>query len=122
MTTTATSGSSRLAGRRALVTGGAQGLGLAFARALVKEGSDVMVLDIDPRVEHVVAALDEFGARVFALCVDVSDPDDVVRGVAHAATVLGGLDIVVNNAAIVRVTKPVAVSYTHLTLPTILRV
>ena len=105
--TTTVSGPGRLAGRHALVTGGAQGLGLAFARALVREGSHVVVLDIDPEVERAVAALEELGARVFALRADISDPDDVARAVEHAATVLGGLDIVVNNAAIVRVTKPV---------------
>ncbi len=98
-----------LAGRRALVTGGAQGIGLAIARALTGGGARVTVLDngasIDGReqddavLKQAASVLGE-GARV--LDVDVSDRDAVRAAVDMAAGDMGGLDIVVNNAAILR--------------------
>jgi len=99
-----------LAGRRALVTGGARGLGLAFAGALAAQGADVMIGDIDPDLVRSTADLvrrgSERGVRVLVDRLDISAPDDVARGVEHAATLLGGIDIVINNAAVVRVTRP----------------
>jgi len=75
---------------RALITGGASGIGLATARELVAQGAAVAVLDRDP--------LDE--PEVFAVQADVSDDQSVRTAVAAVVERLGGLDILVNNAGI----------------------
>jgi NAD(P)-dependent dehydrogenase (short-subunit alcohol dehydrogenase family) len=93
-----------LQGRRAIVTGAAQGLGRAFAEALAEAGAAVGVCDVDPAV----AAVD---AASFAAVADVSDPAAVRTFVDEGAERLGGIDIVVNNAAIVRQTFPVTDSW-----------
>ncbi|WP_324785019.1 SDR family oxidoreductase [Streptomyces sp. H51] len=80
-----------LTGLKAIVTGGASGIGLATARMLAGQGASVAVLDLDPS---------GVPAPLLALKADVAD-DAAVRGaVADAAGRLGGLDIVVNNAGI----------------------
>jgi NAD(P)-dependent dehydrogenase (short-subunit alcohol dehydrogenase family) len=86
-----------LDGRRAIVTGGAQGLGRAFAEALAGAGAAVAVCDIDAAVEAV---------GDWARVADVSDPDAVRDFVNAAAAALGGIDIVVSNAGVVRQTSP----------------
>jgi NAD(P)-dependent dehydrogenase (short-subunit alcohol dehydrogenase family) len=88
---------SELGGRRAVVTGAAQGLGRAFVEALERAGAAVAVCDIDPAVEG-------FGS--WSQIADVSDPDAVRAFIAAAAAALGGIDIVVNNAGVVRQTAP----------------
>ncbi|MFE0384555.1 SDR family NAD(P)-dependent oxidoreductase [Streptomyces bungoensis] len=78
-------------GLKAIVTGGASGIGLATARMLADQGAAVAVLDLDPS---------GVPRPLLALKADVTD-DAAVRGaVADAAERLGGLDIVVNNAGI----------------------
>jgi NAD(P)-dependent dehydrogenase (short-subunit alcohol dehydrogenase family) len=79
-----------LAGLRALVTGGASGIGLATARTFVAQGAAVAVVDREPVL---------YG-EVLALSADVSDDRAVREAVATAVNGLGGLDILVNNAAI----------------------
>ena len=78
------------AGRRAVVTGGASGIGLATARMLAGRGARVVCLDLDDEVEDPL-----IGVRA-----DVSDDRTVRAGVAEAVECLGGLDILVNNAGI----------------------
>ena len=80
-----------LAGLRALVTGGASGIGLATARLLAARGADVAVLDLN--TVGLEAPLRGFTA-------DVSDDASVRAGVAAAVEQLGGLDVLVNNAGI----------------------
>ncbi|WP_030315016.1 SDR family NAD(P)-dependent oxidoreductase [Streptomyces flavochromogenes] len=80
-----------LAGLRAVVTGGASGIGLAVARLLDAQGAAVAVLDLDP-----AATPDTFTA----LRADVADDTSVREAVAAAAATLGGIDILVNNAGI----------------------
>ena len=96
----------RLTGRRALVTGAAQGLGRAFAVALAEAGADVAVGDLDASVLDLAGELERLGARCVAAVADVARADDVARFVALAAAELGGLDLVVNNAGVVRATAP----------------
>ena len=84
------------AGRRAIVTGAAQGIGLAIATRLRAGDAAVALIDVDgPRVE---AAAAEIGG--IAVVADVSDEDAVATGIATAVRQLGGLDIVIANAAV----------------------
>ncbi|HSK16809.1 MAG TPA: SDR family oxidoreductase [Gaiellaceae bacterium] len=88
-----------LAGRRALVTGGSKGLGLAIARELAAEGASVAICSRSE--EEIAAAGDELraaGATVHAQRADVTDPADVRDFVARSAETLGGVDVLVNNA------------------------
>src|SRR5579862_4863432 len=83
-----------LDGARALVTGGASGIGRATCRALAAAGTAVAVADLDGEGAEKVAG--EVGG--IALAVDVTDADALERAVAGAAAELGGLSILVNNA------------------------
>lgn len=88
-----------LAGRRALVTGAARGIGLATARRFHEEGAAVALSDVlAPEVERAAAELD-----AVAVPFDVTDEVAVERGVAEAASRLGGLDTLVANAGVVEI-------------------
>ena len=87
-----------LAGRAAIVTGGAQGIGEACARRLRAEGANVLIADVDDTRGQALAA--EIGAR-YAHC-DVGDKAQVDAAVAAALAAFGRLDILVSNAGIFR--------------------
>ena len=87
-----------LAGRRVLVTGGARGLGEAFARALLVAGARVVISDVLHDRGAALAA--ELGPDLYYLPMDLSDPAAIRAGVDAAAQWLGGLDGLVNNGAI----------------------
>jgi NAD(P)-dependent dehydrogenase (short-subunit alcohol dehydrogenase family) len=91
----------QLRGRRALITGGSRGIGLAVARALVAEGVDVAIAARDMRrLETAALELRAAGARtVVPIAVDTGDDASVRAAVALAVEGLGGIDILVNNAA-----------------------
>lgn len=86
----------RLAGKRALITGAARGIGLAFATAYRAEGAEVVIADID--LGRATAAAEAIGAR--AVRMDVADQASIDGAVAEAVALMGGLDILVNNAAL----------------------
>jgi NAD(P)-dependent dehydrogenase (short-subunit alcohol dehydrogenase family) len=88
----------RLAGKVALVTGAAQGLGLAIARMFAKEGARVVLTDI--QADAVAAAARDLGPAATAIRHDVTSEADWVAAVAQAKSAFGGLNIVVNNAGI----------------------
>lgn len=90
-----------LAGRVALVTGGARGLGAAAAKALAAEGAHVVVSDVSDGGETAAAI---GGAYVKH---DVTNEDDWIAAVAFAQETFGGLDILVNNAGVFWI-KPTA--------------
>jgi len=87
--------------RRILVTGGARGLGLAFATALCEQGAQVALADkrLDLLNESVNALRNE-GHSAHALALDAADPASVRQCAQQAVSVLGGLDGLVNNAAV----------------------
>ena len=90
-----------LTGKRALVTGGNRGLGLAFVRGLAEAGADVVFVSRDAeRNAAAVATLTEEGLKVQSFEVDVTAPDGPANAVDGAAERLGGLDLLLNNAGI----------------------
>ena len=91
-----------LAGRTAVVTGGAQGLGYAIARCFVEEGARVVLADLDLDVTRAAAA--QLGGPEVAAAArcDVTAAADVAAAVAAAVEGFGRLDIMVNNAGITR--------------------
>ncbi|WP_395404763.1 SDR family oxidoreductase [Pseudoduganella sp. UC29_106] len=96
-----TNTSQLLAGRRVLVTGSARGLGLAFATAIAEAGASVALADILHDVlEDSVAALQARGLQVCGFPLDMADPASIEACAAAAVAKLGGLDGLVNNAAI----------------------
>jgi 2-dehydro-3-deoxy-D-gluconate 5-dehydrogenase len=92
-----------LRGKVALVTGSSQGLGRAMARALAEAGADVIVNGRDPaKLEPVVRELRELGADGAALAADLAVRPEVERLISAAIGWRGRLDVLVNNAGIVR--------------------
>jgi NAD(P)-dependent dehydrogenase (short-subunit alcohol dehydrogenase family) len=85
--------------RKAVVTGGASGLGLAVARRLVEEGGHVALLDIDR--EKLDAAVRDIGDAAIATPADVRSPSEVAGAIATADAELGGLDTLVACAGVV---------------------
>ncbi|WP_037075467.1 bifunctional rhamnulose-1-phosphate aldolase/short-chain dehydrogenase [Pseudonocardia spinosispora] len=91
-----------LAGRIAVVTGGASGIGLATATMLAEHGANVVVADLDEAKSSAVA--DELGGpdRAAGIAMDVTDPDAITAGMDAAVLAFGGADLIVNNAGISR--------------------
>ncbi|KRC35477.1 SDR family NAD(P)-dependent oxidoreductase [Oerskovia sp. Root22] len=90
-----------LTGRRALVTGGAQGLGEGMARALAAAGASVVIADLQESGAQVAAGLPSGGGQHHAFTrLDVTAEPDWERAIAATVDALGGLDILVNNAGI----------------------
>jgi 3alpha(or 20beta)-hydroxysteroid dehydrogenase len=87
-----------LTGRRALVTGGAQGLGEGMAQALAAAGASVVIADVQHDLGPKVA--EALGGNCGFVHLDVTDDDNWATAIEQAVGILGGLDIVVNNAGI----------------------
>jgi NAD(P)-dependent dehydrogenase (short-subunit alcohol dehydrogenase family) len=92
-----------LAGKVALITGSASGIGRATALLFAREGAAVSVVDLDEAGGQAVAQMivDEGGQAIFVRC-DVSHTADCQRAVRQTVDELGGLDILFNNAGIIR--------------------
>ena len=90
-----------LGGRKVLVTGAARGLGLAFAKAIAQAGGAVAMADIlGERVQEEAAALRAAGFDAHGFTLDLGDPASIQACAAASVQALGGLDGLVNNAAI----------------------
>jgi 3-oxoacyl-[acyl-carrier protein] reductase len=89
-----------IAGKVALVTGAASGMGRATAHLFADEGASVVALDLSPRVAEVAAEIDAAGGRALALEVDVADAQRIAALPAQVEAAFGPLDILVNNAGI----------------------
>ncbi|MFE8922549.1 SDR family NAD(P)-dependent oxidoreductase [Streptomyces rochei] len=99
--TTSAAGAAEFAGRTALVTGGASGIGLATARRLGAGGANVVVADHNAEgAEKAAAELGAAGVRAAAVELDVTRPESVEAAVAFAVDTFGTLDLAVNNAGI----------------------
>jgi NAD(P)-dependent dehydrogenase (short-subunit alcohol dehydrogenase family) len=88
-----------LAGKSALVTGGARGIGFATAKALAARGAAVTIVDLDPAAAEAAAA-QVHDTRALGIGADVTDSAAMQRAVATAVERFGGLDVVVANAGI----------------------
>jgi len=92
-----------LAGRVALVTGGAQGIGKATALTLAQAGADVAVTNRNcQKLSQVIEEVERLGRKGLKFCVDVSDAEAVQEMVEHILESWGKIDILVNNAGITR--------------------
>lgn len=88
----------RLAGRSALITGAARGIGRAFAQAYLREGARVAIADID--LDRAQASARELGPNAIAVELDVSSQRSIAAAVAETVQVFGNIDILINNAAV----------------------
>ena len=88
----------RLAGKSALITGAARGIGAAFAAAYVHEGATVAIGDINiARAEKTASSI---GSNAFAVKLDVTDQASIEAAVAAVETRTGSIDILINNAGV----------------------
>ena len=99
----------QLQGRVAIVSGGARGIGLSIVKTLVSQGAKVVIADngsningTNFEVDFVHKIADEFGPNVIAIPRSVSDPAEAKEIVDSTTNEFGGVDILVNNAAIIR--------------------
>lgn len=91
----------RVAGKKAFVTGAAQGLGEATARMLAREGATVALSDLQlDKAKAVAASIAKDGGKAFAYAQDVRDPARWEAVLKEASDAMGGLNILVNNAGI----------------------
>ncbi|AJQ51063.1 MULTISPECIES: SDR family oxidoreductase [Pseudomonas] len=90
-----------LEGRRVLVTGGARGLGYAFAQAIAQAGARVVIADVlAGRVQQAACELSGMGLDVTGVSLDLASPESIDACIERTVKRLGGLDGLVNNASI----------------------
>jgi NAD(P)-dependent dehydrogenase (short-subunit alcohol dehydrogenase family) len=94
-------GSGKLTGKKALITGGDSGIGRAVAIAYAREGADILIayLDEDDDAQEVKALIEKEGRKAVLVAGDLRSPEHCRSVVKRAVEELGGIDILVNNAA-----------------------
>ena len=92
----------RLKDKIALITGGANGIGLATTERFVKEGAKVIMWDVSAKGSEVAERLNSEGYNVLFQKVSVTDQDEVIAAVARAKEHFGRIDILINNAGITK--------------------
>ncbi|GAB4057165.1 acetoin reductase [Uliginosibacterium sediminicola] len=93
-----------ITGKIALVTGAAQGIGRGIALRLARDGADLALVDINAaKLAAVALEIQALGRKATTYVADVSQREAVFAAVEHAASTLGGFDIMVNNAGIAQV-------------------
>ncbi len=91
-----------LRGKRALITGGAAGIGRTIAERLVPEGTELVLVDLnEATLNATLETIQSMGAEVSGYCLDVTDTDAILRLKDRVHEDLGPIDILVNNAGIV---------------------
>ena len=88
----------RLEGKSALITGSARGIGRAFAEAYIREGATVAIADIN--IDRARQTVSEIGVGAYAVEMDVTQQASIDAAIAAVVKQAGGLDILVNNAAL----------------------
>lgn len=93
----------RLAGKIAVVTGGARGIGRGIANRFAQEGATVLIADKDiSRAEEAVSEITGSGGKAEAYCADVSNREDASAIITRSVEHFDGIDILVNNAGIIQ--------------------
>ncbi len=94
----------KLEGKKAIVTGGASGIGKAIAAAYVTQGADVVIFDLhEDKAAQIADEITQAGpAKAYGVQCDVGFADQVAKAFEKADKLLGGLDIMVNNAGLIR--------------------
>lgn len=88
----------RLEGKSALITGSARGIGRSFAEAYIREGATVAIADIN--IERARQTASELGTFAYALAMDVTSQTSIDAAIAAVEERTGGIDILINNAAL----------------------
>lgn len=89
----------RLSGRIAVITGGASGIGQAFAKRLAEDGAAIAVADVK-QADETRTMVENAGGKFFAAICDVTDPQQIARFALDVQSNLGSADILVNNVGI----------------------
>ena len=98
----------KLAGKSAIITGGAGGIGSATAKRFAEEGAKVAILDLDKtKAEALATEINQAGGKAIALGLDVSDEAQVISAVQQVIEQFGRIDVLFNNAGIARRTTAV---------------
>jgi NAD(P)-dependent dehydrogenase (short-subunit alcohol dehydrogenase family) len=94
-------GSGKLAGKKAVITGGDSGIGRAVAIAYAREGADILIAYLDEHddAHEVKALIEQEGRKAVLVAGDIRSPEHCRSVIKQAVDVLGGIDILVNNAA-----------------------
>ena len=92
----------KLSGKKAVITGGDSGIGRALAVTYAKEGADIAIVHLceNSDAQQTVQAVENLGRKCIAIQSDLRLPENAAQAVAQAVTQLGGIDILINNAAV----------------------